>query len=107
MDGGFRRVAAVRHRPEAARRTRLLGARQGRFPRAARKTVRTTHLVWKFGTALALIVVALVTLVEIDYRVTAKTVIEGEVQRVAAAPFEGFIAASHVRAGDIVREGQN
>ncbi len=64
------------------------------------------HLVWKFGTALALIVVALVTLVEIDYRVTAKTVIEGEVQRVAAAPFEGFIAASHVRAGDIVREGQ-
>lgn len=64
------------------------------------------HLVWKFGAALALLTLAVLTLVEIDYRVSAKTVIEGEVQRVAAAPFEGFIAASHVRAGDTVREGQ-
>ncbi len=76
------------------------------FRRLLGKLFGPRHLVWKFGTALALAVVALVTLVEIDYRVTAKTVIEGEVQRVAAAPFEGFIAASHVRAGDIVREGQ-
>jgi RND family efflux transporter MFP subunit len=44
--------------------------------------------------------------VEIDYRVTAKTVIEGEVQRVAAAPYEGFVAAAHVRAGDTVHDGQ-
>lgn len=76
------------------------------FRRLLGKLLGPRHLVWKFGTALALSAVALVTLVEIDYRVTAKTVIEGEVQRVAAAPFEGFIAASHVRAGDIVREGQ-
>ncbi len=64
------------------------------------------HLVWKFGAAAAILVVALSILVEIDYRVSAKTVIEGEIQRVAAAPFEGFIAVSHVRAGDTVREGQ-
>jgi RND family efflux transporter MFP subunit len=64
------------------------------------------HLVWKFGSALALLLVAVLALVEIDYRVTAKTVIEGEIQRVAAAPFEGFVAKSHVRAGDTVREGQ-
>jgi hypothetical protein len=64
------------------------------------------HLVWKFGSALLLLAAAVLTLVEIDYRVSARTVIEGEVQRVAAAPFEGFIAASHVRAGDLVREGQ-
>ena len=64
------------------------------------------HLVWKFGSALLLLAAAVLALVEIDYRVGAKTVIEGEVQRVAAAPFEGFIAASHARAGDIVREGQ-
>jgi len=36
----------------------------------------------------------------------AKTVIEGAVQRVAAAPFDGFIAQSFVRAGDTVRIGQ-
>ncbi len=46
------------------------------------------------------------SLVQSDYRVTAKTVIEGEVQRVVAAPFAGFIHAGHVRAGDTVRQGQ-
>jgi multidrug efflux pump subunit AcrA (membrane-fusion protein) len=64
------------------------------------------HLVWKFATTLAVLLVAVLTLVEVDYRVSAKTVIEGEVQRVTAAPFEGFVAAAHVRAGDTVREGQ-
>src|SRR6266568_2915702 len=41
-----------------------------------------------------------------SYRVAAKTVIEGAVQRVAAAPFEGYILESFVRAGDTVRAGQ-
>ena len=41
-----------------------------------------------------------------EYRVAAKTVIEGAVQRAAAAPFEGYIAESFVRAGDIVKKGQ-
>jgi len=40
------------------------------------------------------------------YRVSAKTVIEGAVQRVAAAPFDGYILESFVRAGDTVTEGQ-
>jgi len=70
------------------------------------KLLGPRHLVWKFGASAAVLVAALSILVEIDYRVSAKTVIEGEIQRVAAAPFEGFIAVSHVRAGDSVREGQ-
>jgi multidrug efflux pump subunit AcrA (membrane-fusion protein) len=49
---------------------------------------------------------ASLTLSTIDYRVSAKTVIEGEVQRVVAAPFAGFLAAAHVRAGDEVQPGQ-
>jgi len=64
------------------------------------------HLVWKFATAGLLLLVTLLSVIEIEYRVTAKTVIEGEVQRSTVAPFEGFIGASHVRAGDVVREGQ-
>jgi hypothetical protein len=40
------------------------------------------------------------------YRVAAKTVVEGAVQRVVAAPFEGYILQSFVRAGDTVRAGQ-
>jgi RND family efflux transporter MFP subunit len=41
-----------------------------------------------------------------EFRLSAKTAIEGEVQRAAVAPFEGFIAEALVRAGDKVRQGQ-
>ena len=64
------------------------------------------HLTWKFSTALALLAVAALVLVHIDYRVSAKMVIEGEIQRTSVAPFNGFVAASHVRPGDTVRQDQ-
>jgi multidrug efflux pump subunit AcrA (membrane-fusion protein) len=41
-----------------------------------------------------------------DYRVTAKTILEGAVQRAMVAPFAGFLETAPVRAGDVVREGQ-
>lgn len=40
------------------------------------------------------------------YRVNAKTVVEGAVQRVIAAPFDGYIRQSAVRAGDTVKQGE-
>jgi RND family efflux transporter MFP subunit len=46
------------------------------------------------------------SLVSGDYRVSAKTVIEGAIQRAAVAPFDGYIAESLVRAGDTVKKGQ-
>jgi hypothetical protein len=64
------------------------------------------HLVWKFCGSLAVLIVAALVLIQMDYKVRAKTLIEGEVQRSAVAPFEGFVAASYVRAGDIVHKGQ-
>lgn len=64
------------------------------------------HLVWKFCGSLLLLMVAALAFIETDYQVRAKTVIEGEIQRAAVAPFEGFVAHSYVRAGDIVRKGQ-
>ena len=64
------------------------------------------HLVWKFGAGLALLCVLVLALVEVEYRVAAKTVVEGEVQRTVAAPFDSFIASSAARAGDTVRRGQ-
>src|SRR5690606_806366 len=39
------------------------------------------------------------------YRITANTTVEGSVQRVIAAPFQGFIAEAYVRAGDTVQAG--
>ncbi len=63
------------------------------------------HLVWKASAALVILITALMVLVPITYRVSAKTVVEGEIQRVAAAPLDGFIAVAHVRAGDMVKKG--
>jgi RND family efflux transporter MFP subunit len=40
-----------------------------------------------------------------EHRVTAKSVLEGEVQRAAVAPFDGFIRTAPVRAGDTVKAG--
>lgn len=64
------------------------------------------HLTWKVATAAIVILTAALVVVPIEYRVSAKTVIEGEVQRVVAAPFEGFIGAAFVRAGDTVKAEQ-
>jgi Barrel-sandwich domain of CusB or HlyD membrane-fusion/GAF domain len=51
--------------------------------------------------ALALVLI----LAKGEHRVTAKSVLEAELQRAAVAPFEGFIRAAPVRAGDTVRSG--
>ncbi|MDR0674273.1 MAG: efflux RND transporter periplasmic adaptor subunit [Zoogloeaceae bacterium] len=64
------------------------------------------HLTWKAVTALLLFLTAAMILTPVDYRVSARTVIEGEVQRVVAAPFEGFIGAARARAGDTVKAAQ-
>lgn len=40
-----------------------------------------------------------------SYRITAEANIEGRIQRVVAAPVQGFIAAATVQAGDIVQVG--
>ncbi|MDT3677772.1 MAG: HlyD family efflux transporter periplasmic adaptor subunit [Burkholderiaceae bacterium] len=56
------------------------------------------------GTAAAFLLV--VSLVHVDHRVSARTLIEGSVQAAAVAPFEGYVAEGLVRAGDTVRRGQ-
>lgn len=47
-----------------------------------------------------------VFLLDGDYRVSAKAVVEGEVQRAAVAPFDGFLREAPVRAGFLVKQGQ-
>jgi multidrug resistance efflux pump len=56
----------------------------------------------------ALAVVALAVFLafgESEHRVTAKAVLEGEVQRAVVGPFEGYIQSAPVRAGDTVKAG--
>ncbi|UCD79015.1 MAG: HlyD family efflux transporter periplasmic adaptor subunit [Desulfobacterales bacterium] len=42
-------------------------------------------------------------LFKVDYRVSAPTFIEGEVQRVVAAPFDGYVRQAPARPGDVVQ----
>ena len=58
------------------------------------------------GVALAVLLVAGAALWPVTWRVTAPSTLEGQVQRAAVAPYQGFIRAAHVRAGDIVKAGQ-
>ncbi|MCF8038753.1 MAG: HlyD family efflux transporter periplasmic adaptor subunit [Desulfohalobiaceae bacterium] len=50
-------------------------------------------------------VVIFFSLYTVDYRISAPTIIEGEVQRAVAAPFNGYIKEAPVRPGDVVKEG--
>lgn len=53
---------------------------------------------------MALIAVAVFfSVFKVDYRVTAPTVIEGEVQRAVAAPYDGYIKEAPVRPGDVLQ----
>jgi multidrug resistance efflux pump len=64
------------------------------------------HLVLKMAAVLvATMLIAFATITG-NFHVTAKAVLEGEVQRAAVAPFQGFLQTAPVRAGDVVQNGQ-
>jgi len=64
------------------------------------------HLAVKAVAATVLAVVAAASFVDGEYRVSSPAKIEGAVQRVMAAPMEGYVKKVHVRPGDRVKEGQ-
>ena len=64
------------------------------------------HLAVKAVAATLLGVVAAASFIDGDYRVSAPAKIEGAVQRVMAAPVEGYVKQVHVRPGDRVKAGQ-
>jgi RND family efflux transporter MFP subunit len=64
------------------------------------------HPSYQLAALAALLVVAVLLGVKGEFRITAKTVIEGLVQRAAVAPFDGFLQQAPVRAGDRVQAGQ-
>jgi RND family efflux transporter MFP subunit len=65
-----------------------------------------SHLAPKITAMGLMLVIVFSSLVTVEYRVPAKTVIEAQTQRAAVAPFNGYIAAARVRAGDLVRQGE-
>ncbi|MDF1590604.1 MAG: efflux RND transporter periplasmic adaptor subunit [Desulfobacterales bacterium] len=63
------------------------------------------HLVRKLVLLLILAMIAFFDYAEIDYRISAPTSLEGSVQRVVAAPFNGYIKEASARPGDLVKAG--
>lgn len=64
------------------------------------------YLIRKLIAAALVVLVVFFALFKVDYRVTADTAIEGEVKRVIAAPFNGYVKEAPIRAGDVLMEGQ-
>jgi RND family efflux transporter MFP subunit len=57
------------------------------------------------GALLLAAILAAAALIPTTYRVPARAGLEGRIQRVLAAPFEGFVAEAPVRAGQRVAQG--
>lgn len=64
------------------------------------------RLGFRVGALALVAVLGVLALAEGEHRVGARAVIEGEVQRAVAAPFDGFVASASIRAGERVRAGQ-
>lgn len=64
------------------------------------------HPGLKLATLLVLLACGVLSVASMTYRVSAKVMIEGAVQRSIVTPFQGFVADSRARAGDTVHSGQ-
>src|SRR5690349_11823595 len=64
------------------------------------------HVALKFSLVAASAALAFLIIATGDFRVSAKAVLEGEVQRAAVAPFDGYLESAPIRAGDHVQDGQ-
>jgi multidrug efflux pump subunit AcrA (membrane-fusion protein) len=59
----------------------------------------------KLGVVGVIALALFLTFAHGEHRVTAKSVLEAELQRAAVAPFDGFVRSAPVRAGDTVKSG--
>ena len=75
------------------------------FAAQLKKLFGPGHLALKMGAIVVAALVIFFAFAKGDYRVSANTTLEGTVQRVVSAPFNGYIEEARVRAGDIVKQG--
>jgi len=70
------------------------------------KVIGLGHMATKLITAALVGLAVFFYYAQGDYRVTAKTTMEGAVQMAVVAPYSGFIFKDYARAGDTVENGQ-
>jgi multidrug efflux pump subunit AcrA (membrane-fusion protein) len=94
-------LVALSHRAERSWKTRTADLLRSGWSRMTRRDDPVPKLL-----AFALVVaLAIATWMPVAYSVGAPARIEGAVQRVVAAPMDGFLHKSHVRPGDTVHAG--
>ncbi|HVA40085.1 MAG TPA: efflux RND transporter periplasmic adaptor subunit, partial [Candidatus Binataceae bacterium] len=72
---------------------------------ALRALIEPRYPGFKLIAGLALVALVAAALFQTTFRVYAPATVEGQLQRMVVAPFEGYIAAADVRAGDTVHAG--
>lgn len=77
-----------------------------RLTKQFEKLVGPKHALTKLVVALVVLTVIFFGFAKGEYRIGADTVLEGEIQRVLAAPFSGYIREAPVKVGDEVKSGQ-
>ncbi|MGZ4980654.1 MAG: HlyD family efflux transporter periplasmic adaptor subunit [Methylobacter sp.] len=68
--------------------------------------VGINHLDLKLSAAALILLLGVASTIKGDFKVHADAVLEGKVQRVVAAPMQGFILTADARAGDTVKKGE-
>lgn len=63
------------------------------------------HLVTKFASTGAVLLIVVLAVVPGRYQVGADAVLEGRIERVVAAPQKGYLQSVSARPGDVVKEG--
>lgn len=76
------------------------------FGRQLTRLLGPGYLLRKLILLLILALVIFFYYFRVDYRVAAPTSIEGAVQRVVTAPYDGYIKDAPVRPGDFVKQGE-
>lgn len=71
-----------------------------------RKLTDSSRPGFKLLAIVVALILAVLALYQTEHRVASQAVVEGATQRVAVAPFQGYIQSAPVRAGDVVRAGQ-
>lgn len=84
----------------------LLRHGQRAWQSALRQVTDTSRPGVKLLAIVAVVLLAVLALYPADFRVSSRASVEGAIQRVAAAPFQGYIREAPARAGDLVRQGQ-
>ncbi|MBF0109080.1 MAG: efflux RND transporter periplasmic adaptor subunit [Magnetococcales bacterium] len=96
------RVLLNRRRVERSLYERLLEGTEEEGQQSTGPSGRRRKLL----AALSLAVTLFFSVTEGDYRLSATASLEGGIRRVVVAPFDGYVASARVRAGQVVRKGE-